>query len=118
MAALNQWIAGDAELPDQPDLDPDDPDDLSGPPAATVEPLDLVRFRPNVVVDGDELFAEASWQGVRMGGIDYRTTMICDRCVMTTYDPQTLPAARSRSGRSPGIGAGTARPGSARASYH
>ncbi|WP_430647381.1 MOSC domain-containing protein [Agromyces sp. GXS1127] len=55
-----------------------------------VAPLDVVRFRPNVVVDGDVPFAEDSWRNVRIGGVRFRFGEVCDRCVMTTIDPDTL----------------------------
>jgi uncharacterized protein YcbX len=54
-------------------------------------PLEMRRFRPNVVVDGDlEPFAEDGWSRVRIGEVDYRLGELCDRCVMTTIDPETL----------------------------
>lgn len=53
-------------------------------------PLDPVRFRPNVIIDGGTPFAEESWTGVTIGDVRFRTTMICDRCVMTTIEPSTL----------------------------
>ena len=52
--------------------------------------MDVVRFRPNVVIDGEEPFAEDAWPTVRIGNLKFRTTMVCDRCVMTTIDPITL----------------------------
>jgi uncharacterized protein YcbX len=53
--------------------------------------LGMTRFRPNVVVSGDlEPFVEDTWTVVRIGGLDYRFSEHCDRCVMTTYDPDTL----------------------------
>jgi uncharacterized protein YcbX len=55
-----------------------------------MEPLDVVRFRPNVVIDGAEPFVEESWSGVTIGTVCFRVTMICDRCVMTTIEPSTL----------------------------
>lgn len=88
MTALNRWIADDAALPDVAGIDAFDISDASAP--LPFEPLDIVRFRPNVVVDGDEPFAEDAWRGVRVGDVEFRTTMVCDRCVMTTIDPVTL----------------------------
>lgn len=86
MRQLNEWIAADQSLPDVPDLDPGD---LSGAASAS-KPLDIVRFRPNVIVDGDVPFAEDSWDTVTIGETTFRKTVICDRCVMTTIDPTTL----------------------------
>ncbi|MGW7478465.1 MOSC domain-containing protein [Nonomuraea muscovyensis] len=57
------------------------------PPA----PLDMRRFRPNVVVDGVETpFDEDSWKRVRIGEVDFRVAKGCDRCVLPTIDPVTL----------------------------
>jgi len=62
-------------------------DDWASPESA---PLDPVRFRPNVIIDGDSPFAEEAWMGVTIDDVPFRLTMICDRCVMTTIDPSTL----------------------------
>lgn len=54
--------------------------------------LDILRFRPNVIVDGDpeHPFAEDGWPFVRLGPVRFRVSGVCDRCVMTTIDPATL----------------------------
>lgn len=71
---LNSWVA--AERAER------------GEPAS--DPLTMLRFRPNVVVDGDlEPFVEDRWQRVRIGDLEYRFAEHCDRCVMTTLDPST-----------------------------
>lgn len=88
MAQLNAWIVAEAADPDVAGLDPADLSDATA--AAPGTPLDILRFRPNVVIDGEEPFAEDGWQTVRIGGVGFRTTMPCDRCVMTTIDPSTL----------------------------
>lgn len=54
------------------------------------EPMDPVRFRPNVIIDGALPFAEDDWSRLRIGAVGFRTTTTCDRCVMTTLDPQTF----------------------------
>ena len=90
MRRLNEWIAADAALPDVADIHPAD---LSGDGmvADGVSPeLSIVRFRANVVLDGDEPFAEDGWSTLRIGDVEFRTTAPCDRCVMTTVDPVTL----------------------------
>jgi uncharacterized protein YcbX len=53
--------------------------------------IEMARFRPNVIVDGvPEPFEEDRWRRLRIGGAEFRFAEICDRCVMTTLDPQTL----------------------------
>lgn len=53
-------------------------------------PLDVARFRPNLVVDGDlEPFAEDRWRTVEVGPVTFRVVKPVDRCVMTTIDPRT-----------------------------
>ncbi|USQ76219.1 MOSC domain-containing protein [Ornithinimicrobium cryptoxanthini] len=52
--------------------------------------LSMLRFRPNVVIDGDEPFAEDGWSTVRLGGVEFRTAETCDRCVMATIHPEEL----------------------------
>ncbi|MGC5225033.1 MOSC domain-containing protein [Micromonospora sp. DT81.3] len=55
-------------------------------------PMDMLRFRPNVVVDGDPdaPFAEDAWPFVQLGDVRFRVSGVCDRCVMTTIDPGSL----------------------------
>ena len=88
MTRLNEWIREEADDADVPDIDPDDLSDTAAPPVA--EPLGILRFRANVVIDGADPFDEDRWEGVRIGDVDFRTTELCDRCVMTTIDPVTL----------------------------
>lgn len=55
-------------------------------------PLDMVRFRPNIVIGGEGAvpFAEDDWTHVTIGDVRFRVAARCDRCVMTTIDPTTL----------------------------
>jgi uncharacterized protein YcbX len=59
-------------------------DDLNG---RLSKPVDMRRFRPNIVVKGFEPFAEESWGEVQMGSATLRATTRCGRCIMTTIDP-------------------------------
>lgn len=52
------------------------------------DPVPMTRFRPNVVVEGAEPWAEESWRRVRIGGQVFRVVKRCARCVMTTVDPE------------------------------
>lgn len=88
LAQLDAWIAQESGDPDAPDIDPDDISDADV--GATTEPLAMLRFRPNVVIDGETPFAEDTWATARIGEVEFRTTELCDRCVMTTIDPDTL----------------------------
>jgi uncharacterized protein len=90
MAQLNAWITGDAGLPNVPDLGPAD---LSAGTGAS-QALDIVRFRPDVVIEGEEPFAEDAWPTVRIGNQKFRTTMVCDGCVMSTIDSIRLTSGR------------------------
>ncbi|MEU1308294.1 MOSC N-terminal beta barrel domain-containing protein [Streptomyces cinnamoneus] len=52
-------------------------------------PLPMNRFRPNVVVDGTEPWAEDGWRRVRIGEVAFRVVKPCGRCVVTTTDQRT-----------------------------
>lgn len=49
-------------------------------------PLPMNRFRPNLVVAGADAFAEDDWKSVRIGDAEFRSTKLCERCVITTVD--------------------------------
>lgn len=54
------------------------------------EPLSMVRFRPNLVIDGQAPFVEDLWRRIRIGSLELRFAACCDRCALPTYDPDTL----------------------------
>ncbi len=58
------------------------------------EPLPVERFRANLVVDGDEPFAEDHWSSLDVGDVRFRVAKPTSRCVMTTIDPRTLTTAK------------------------
>ena len=51
------------------------------------------RFRPNIVVAGVEGMAEREWDGRRLrigaDGVEVDLGPLCERCVITTFDPDT-----------------------------
>lgn len=47
------------------------------------------RFRPNLVVEGCEAFAEDDWQKLQVGGIDFRVAKPCSRCSIVMTDQET-----------------------------
>ncbi len=51
------------------------------------KPIDMRRFRPNIVVQGAEPFAEDRWQRIRINDIEFELVKPCSRCVLTTRDP-------------------------------
>lgn len=61
-------------------------DDLSG---RVGRPLEMLRFRPNLVVEGAEAYAEDGWKRIRIGGLEFSLVKGCSRCIMTTLDPLT-----------------------------
>ena len=73
LARLNEWIAEEAgEQQEEP------------------APVAMQRFRPNLVIDGDEPFAEDRWSEVQIGDVRFRVVGRIGRCVMTTIEPTTL----------------------------
>ena len=52
---------------------------------------DLRRLRPNLVVGGVDGLAERSWEGRRLavGGAVIFAVDLRQRCIMTTFDPDT-----------------------------
>ncbi|MCF5142275.1 MOSC domain-containing protein [Pseudomonas edaphica] len=50
-------------------------------------PMEMLRFRPNLVIEGSEAFAEDGWKRVRIGDVEFRVVKSCSRCILTTIDP-------------------------------
>ncbi len=51
-------------------------------------PAPAEALRPNIVIDGVGAHAEDDWQRMRIGGVVFRQTKPCVRCVFTTVDPE------------------------------
>ena len=59
--------------------------------------LDRRRFRPNILIAGVEGLAERQWEKkqIRLGEVEIYAAQLRARCVMTTYDPDTLKQDRT-----------------------
>lgn len=49
----------------------------------------MERFRPNIVVETDEAWAEDLWAAIEINGIRFDLVKPCTRCIMTSQDQQT-----------------------------
>ena len=52
-------------------------------------PVTMARFRPNVVIDCDEPWAEDRWDRLKIGEVILDLVKPSDRCIVTTTDQQT-----------------------------
>ena len=53
------------------------------------KPLPMERFRPNLVLDGCDAFAEDSLHAIEVGGVRLHLVKACTRCSITTTDQDT-----------------------------
>lgn len=51
--------------------------------------VDMRRFRPNLVVEGCDAFAEDGWHRIQINGLHFDLVKPCSRCVLTTRDPDS-----------------------------
>ncbi|HUD43070.1 MAG TPA: MOSC N-terminal beta barrel domain-containing protein [Dokdonella sp.] len=59
---------------------------MDGLNARLARPLSVLRFRPNLVVDGTEAHVEDGWKRIRIGEVAFDVVKPCTRCVFTTVD--------------------------------
>ncbi|HTJ83858.1 MAG TPA: MOSC N-terminal beta barrel domain-containing protein [Polyangiaceae bacterium] len=52
-------------------------------------PADARRYRPNIVIEHDEPFAEDAWTELEIGGVRMALVKPCSRCSMLDVDPDT-----------------------------
>lgn len=57
--------------------------------ARLMEPVEMRRFRPNLVISGAEPYAEDDMSALRIGAVSFRGVKRCERCSVTTVDPET-----------------------------
>lgn len=53
------------------------------------EPIDMIRFRPNLVFSGGTPFMEDEWENFSIGAARFRGTKPCARCQIPTIDLTT-----------------------------
>lgn len=53
------------------------------------EKLEMLRFRPNIIVENTTPFIEDNWKEISINQQKFRIPKPCARCVMITIDPQT-----------------------------
>lgn len=53
------------------------------------QPVPMSRFRPNLVVEGCDAFAEDGWKRLRIGTVELAVVKPCARCVFITVDAET-----------------------------
>jgi len=52
-------------------------------------PVDMRRFRPNIVISGCQPYAEDDWRTIRINGIEFDLVKPCSRCIMPSINPDT-----------------------------
>jgi uncharacterized protein YcbX len=52
-------------------------------------PLEMRRFRPNLVLSECQPYAEDAFTALQIGALGFRAVKRCDRCVVTTINPDT-----------------------------
>ncbi|MFQ3194340.1 MAG: hypothetical protein ACI9N3_001158 [Colwellia sp.] len=50
--------------------------------------VSMSQFRPNLVVDHCDAFAEDTWQHIRIGEVEFEISKPCSRCIFTTVNPK------------------------------
>lgn len=58
------------------------------------DPMEMARFRPNLVVSGSDPYEEDSWAEFQLGDLTFYGVKPCARCVLTTIDPATAQKGR------------------------
>ena len=52
-------------------------------------PIEILRFRPNIVLRGSEPYEEDAWKHLKIGNVLLRAARPDIRCLVTTQDPMT-----------------------------
>ncbi len=52
-------------------------------------PIEMIRFRPNIVISGSYAFEEDLWKIININKIEITVAKPCERCVIPTINPLT-----------------------------
>lgn len=52
-------------------------------------PVSMLRFRPNLVVEGIAPHEEDRWRSIRVGAVEFEVVKPCSRCTIPQVDPET-----------------------------
>lgn len=63
--------------------------DIKNGPNANQAPIAMSRFRPNLVIQTDQAWAEDEWKQIKIGGVILDLIKPCTRCIIPNLDPQT-----------------------------
>ncbi|MGL1956784.1 MAG: MOSC domain-containing protein [Colwellia sp.] len=50
--------------------------------------VSMAQFRPNIVINHCEAYAEDSWHHIKIGEVEFEVSKPCERCIFTTINPQ------------------------------
>lgn len=50
--------------------------------------VSMSQFRPNIVINNCDAFAEDTWRHIRIGEVEFEVTKPCSRCIFTTVNPE------------------------------
>jgi uncharacterized protein len=53
-------------------------------------PVEMIRFRPNIVLKGGSSFEEDDWTQLRIGEVEFKLVKPCSRCKVINIDPNQL----------------------------
>ena len=53
------------------------------------DPIEMERFRPNLVISGNAPYAEDDWQRISINNIEFSLVKPCSRCIMPSVNPAT-----------------------------
>ncbi len=57
-------------------------------------PVELSRFRANLIFSGAEAFAEDAWKQITIGDISFDVYEACQRCVLLNIDPSSAAVSK------------------------